>query len=64
MIKQVTIARRDHGGRYSELLDVSEYLAERVYGSAVNAIKQLAVGNPEYAKALHELRARGKRQRK
>ena len=55
MIKQVTIGRNDGGGRYAEMIDVCEFLAKRVYGSTVNAVKQLAVGNPEYARALQEM---------
>lgn len=63
MIKQVTINRQDGGGRYIELLDVAEYLAQTVYGSTVNAVKQLAVGNPEYARALQDMKSQRKRRR-
>jgi len=62
MLTQVAVNRETGEGRYADVLDVCEHLADR-FGSASNALVQIARESPLFEEALKELNMKPKKPR-
>lgn len=55
MLTQVGICRETGNGKYGDVLDVAEVLAQGDYGTAANAIVVMARQSPLFQKTLREI---------
>lgn len=56
MLRQIAVSRDVGDGRRSDVLDVAEYLGERDYGTAANALVVMVRDSAIFQKTLPKLK--------